>query len=107
MNSLFDPEQLPEPFDDPPAQRHSITSVAAADAIKPSAANLRQQVLVFIRASPDGVTDEEIQQGTGIGPSTERPRRIELVKAGAVFDSGRTRATRSGRQAVVWVAGKN
>lgn len=94
--------QTPFKFD-APAQRHSATSIAAAAAIEPSAATLRGRVLAFLRAS-GGATDERGIDSTGISPSTYRPRRIELVDAGLVRDSGRTRTTRSGRQAVVWEA---
>lgn len=41
-------------------------------------------------------------QATALNPSTLRPRRGECVERGLVEDSGQTRATRSGRQAVVW-----
>jgi hypothetical protein len=47
-------------------------------------------------------TDQEIQLALGMGGSTERPRRIELVEALLVRDSGQRRPTRSGRMAVVW-----
>lgn len=51
-----------------------------------------------------GATDEEIQRTLDMNPSTQRPRRVELVDAGLIEDSGRTAPTRSGRPAVVWVA---
>jgi hypothetical protein len=90
-------------FDDPPAQSHSDTSVAAAQAIKPNANRLRMLVLEAIRAAgADGLTDEEGIAATQLSPSTYRPRRIESVQAGLVVDSGRTRKTASGRSAVVW-----
>lgn len=88
--------------DDPPAQHHSETSVAAAEEVKPSAARMRQQVLAAIEASPDGLTDQECQTLLRMDPSTQRPRRIELVKKGGVRDSGRKRLTRANRHAVVW-----
>lgn len=92
-------------FDDPPAQRHSPTSRAAAESIKPSTGTLRLRVLAYIRsAGAHGATDEELIDALGMAPSTARPRRIECVSAGWVHDSGRTRPTRSGRQATVWVA---
>jgi hypothetical protein len=96
-------------FDDPPAQRHSPTSVAAAEAIRPATGRLRMAVLEYLRScGQNGATDDEMQDalnGTlGMGPSTQRPRRIELVEAGLVADSGRTRLTKAGRKAVVWVA---
>lgn len=99
QRSLF--EEAPEP----PCQRHSTTFREAAEAIGPQAGTLRAQVLTWLRnRGPDGATDEEMQDGLGMNPSTQRPRRVELVQGKHVVDSGRTRKTRSGRQAVVWVA---
>lgn len=90
---------------DPPAQRHSETSMAAAEAIRPSAATLRMKVLGFIVArGGDGATDEEVQAALRLEGSTQRPRRVELVDAGLVKHSGATRATRKGRRAAVWIA---
>lgn len=92
-------------FDDPPSQPHSATSVAAAAAVKPDANRLRALVLDALRAVyPDGLTDEQIIDTTGLSPSTARPRRIELVQRNLVRDSGRKRKTRSGREAVIWEA---
>jgi len=86
----------------PPAQ-NTDTSRAAAKAIEPCAQTLRWQVLGAIKRSLEyGCTDEEIQTQLGMNPSTQRPRRIELVSAGLVVDSGLTRPTASGRQAIVW-----
>ena len=90
---------------EPPAQRHSATSKAAAENIKPARPTLRARVLELIRASGSaGLTDDQIQSLTGMNPSTQRPRRIELQEAGLIRDSGKTRPTRSKRQATVWVA---
>jgi hypothetical protein len=97
----------PEFFDDPPAQRHSPTSLEAAESIRPITGALRIRVLEFLRQCGElGATDEEILQALGqeMGANTLRPRRIELVRMGAVLDSGRTRKTASGRKAVVWIA---
>ena len=93
------------PFEEPPSQRHSPTSRAAAEAIAPTAGTLRAAVLTYLRQRGDeGATDSECQESLGMNPSTQRPRRIELVEAGLVVDSGRVRKTPSGRKAVVWVA---
>jgi hypothetical protein len=83
------------------------TSKAAAVAIQPSAATLRAKVLEAIRAAPAGLTDEEGQAATGLRVQTYTPRRGELVKQGLIEDSGSTRATSSGRKAVVWVEKKS
>lgn len=85
-------------------QSHSATSCAAAEAIEPKAGTLRAIVLAFLRTQSEGATDEQMQVELGIGPSTQRPRRIELVRAGLVEDSGGTRPTTTGCKATVWRA---
>jgi hypothetical protein len=86
----------------PPSQP-CPTSRAAAKAIQPCAQTLRWAVLAFLRRQGElGATDAEIQSSLALNPSTARPRRIELVSAGLVVDSGLTRPTASGRQAIVW-----
>ena len=85
-----------------PAQRHSPTSCEAAEAIEKPAESLRGRVWGYLAGCPLGATDEEMQRGLGMNPSTQRPRRIELVDAGKVRDSGHTRPTSSGRKATVW-----
>jgi predicted transcriptional regulator len=88
-----------------PHQRTSETSREAAERIAPAAPTLRDRVLGVLRAAGlEGLTDEEITLRLGMSPSTQRPRRIELVAAGLVRDSGRTRHTASGRRATVWIA---
>jgi len=88
----------------PPAQAHSETSQAAARAIDPYAVGLRAQVYFAIaRAGADGLTDLEVEAKTGLAGSTVRPRRVELVRLGLVHDSGRTRKTKSGREATIWI----
>jgi hypothetical protein len=94
-----------------PAVVGSDTSQAAAKAIWKDAPTLRQQVLELLRSvaaahSGNGLTDEEMQVRLDMNASTQRPRRVELVQAGLVKDSGRRARTRSGRNAVVWVATK-
>lgn len=88
-----------------PFQAHSRTSKAAAIAAGPNANMLRLRVLEFISAcGSEGATDDEVQIGLEMNPSTQRPRRIELERDGFVSDSGRKRPTRTGRNAVVWIA---
>jgi len=88
-----------------PFQTHSMTSFDAAKAIEPKAGTLRAMVLDYIRRTgQSGATDISMQAWIPMDPSTQRPRRIELLKAGLIKDSGRTRKTASGRQATVWVA---
>jgi len=83
----------------------SATSKAAAISIEPNIGTLRWRILDLLRkCGSTGATDDELQSWTGINPSAQRPRRIELCEVGLVRNSGRTRRTRSGRQAVVWIA---
>lgn len=90
---------------DLPYVADSDTSRAAAEQAAPRAAVGRSRVLELLRAAlPDGLTDEQIARTLRMNPSTERPRRIELVRAQLVVDSGRTRHTRAKVRAVVWVA---
>ena len=87
-------------YDRPPAQMHSPTSRAAAEQIKPDATTLRERVYRCIMTNGP-VTDQEIQEMCSMNESTERPRRVELVKAGRIYAAGK-KHTRSGRSAVAW-----
>lgn len=87
------------PHEDPP------TSIEAANRIESSANALRARVLEYLRARGQaGATDCEMQAALQMRHQTQTPRRRELVLAGLVVDSGRKRATDSGRSATVWVA---
>jgi len=89
---------------DIPYVRHSKTSKRAADSLSGKAVTKDlYRVLQFLRWSGPA-TDQEIQDGIPMEQNTERPRRIELVRSGFVADSGKTRKTRSGREATVWEA---
>lgn len=89
---------------DAPFVSHSDTSREAAERISP-ANKMRAQVLAVIKvAGHAGMTDEEVQTALAMNPSTQRPRRIELVQRGLVFDTGDWRLTKSGRKATVWAA---
>lgn len=86
------------------AVRDSETSQEAARRQQPTKLH-KDRLLVYqaLLGSPDGLTDEELVERTGLLANTARPRRIDLVADGAVVDSGRVRLTRSGRKAVIWV----
>lgn len=87
-----------------PYQKHSSTSKAAGDGMMYRLSGLRRKVYDYLADHPKGLTDEEIQDALAMNPSTQRPRRVELVVMNAVVDSGEIRETRSGASAVVWVA---
>lgn len=84
-----------------PSVKGSITSAAAAEALDATTLNaMQRRVLAYIEQHGPA-TDEEIAIGLGMNPSTERPRRIELARAGLIVTDG-TRRTASGRMAAVW-----
>ena len=89
----------------PPYVKTSDTSKAAAKELSPKKSAMdRQAILGALRACPLGLTDWELHEITGIEESSCRPRRIDLVRAKLVYDSGRRGITPSGRKAVIWVA---
>lgn len=92
-----------------PFQPHSETSHDAAEKAEPHAGTERARVLAHLESvGTYGATDEEIQIALGMNPSTQRPRRVELQKAGQVeeacnvFGQKLQRKTTSGRNAQVW-----
>jgi hypothetical protein len=84
-------------------QHHSDTSVAAAKQIAPVAGSLQAEVLDLLTVCGP-MTDQQMQDTLELDPSTQRPRRIELMHAGFVRDSGERGITISGRLAVKWEA---
>lgn len=79
----------------------SETSEAAAGSMRGKAATLREQVYELLLLEGP-LTDEMMQDKLKMNPSTQRPRRIELVEDGRVTDSGSTALTKSKREAVLW-----
>lgn len=78
------------------------TSRATADRITVKSGSGRHKVLAALyRSAPVGLTDWEIQTKTDLGPSTERPRRGELVDAGLVRASEKTRE-HNGEDWTIW-----
>ena len=58
---------------------------------------------VFLRRRPTGWTDDELERHFNERHQTISARRREMVQWGILRDTGRKRATRSGRPATVWV----
>jgi hypothetical protein len=78
----------------PGAVRHDArdTSRAAALAVESMTGKGRKRVYELLKGKgADGATDPEMQNELGMSGNTQRPRRIELVAAGLVEDSGRRR----------------
>lgn len=90
----------PDLFDQPPSV-HTATSREAATRIAPHTITLRQMVYDLIES--DGpICDEQIANQLELNPSTARPRRVELVKAGLIRPALSTVRTSSGRNAIAW-----
>ena len=88
----------------PVGRNHPDTSYKAADAIAPVAGKLQQMVYAFAVERGDyGFTDAEMFNHWPDKPENSlRPRRIELVVAGWLKDSGKRRPNSRGRSCVVW-----
>lgn len=92
--------KIPTLFDQPPAQP-APTSRKAASQIAPKAPKLRERVYAYLR-DQGPATDEQIALALKLNPSTARPRRIELAKAGLIRPCLTLGITASGRSAVRW-----
>lgn len=81
---------------------YSETSQEALQAVKPKLRDLQEFVLDTLKSFPNGATDEQLIEATGLRPNTCRPRRIELVAMGLIRNSGDRGITSSGRKAILW-----
>jgi hypothetical protein len=87
-----------------PYVKHSATSKIAAKRMEKKVDAQRERVFQHIDTSDAlGATDQEMQDALGLSSQSEGPRRVELWKADRIRDSERTRKTRAGNPAVVWV----
>ncbi len=91
----------------PPHVAGNATSKTAGESVDRVSMRDRVEIDIWVhsggRGIPLGRTDDEIEQFLHMIHQTVSARRRELVLLGKVVDSGRTRATRHGRQATVWV----
>ena len=94
------PLDIPAPYTgSSPVTRE--TSRAAAERITVGAETLRYAVLEAIVNAPSGLTDQEQQAVLKLDGSTQRPRRVELLRLSLIQHAGE-RTTESGRAAMVW-----
>lgn len=97
-------------FDDPPARKHGkhemqTTSLLAYHAGKESREKWERQVYEFILSrGQEGCTPDEVAAHFDVPANTTAPRITALVAKGMVRNAWRTRRTRSGRAANVYVA---
>lgn len=90
----------------PTSRRNDRPTAKAAPPSAPRISALQQAVTNAIRAAgDDGMTDDELCLSMPhVCEGSAKKRRTEAAAFGAVVDSGRTRPTRTGRQAVVWIS---
>jgi len=79
------------------------TSRKAAERALPRTGTKRHQIWLLMRDN-DGLTADEVNEATNISPNTINPTIRGLVLDGWLEDSGKRRVTRSGNDAIVWVA---
>jgi predicted ArsR family transcriptional regulator len=94
--SLYEAQLIPAPY-----QSSSETSAAAAYSVREHITPRQQMILDYLEEHGPS-TQDEISEGLGLRIQSVNPRVHELAMAGVVVDTGRLRATSSGRNAVVW-----
>lgn len=78
----------------------SWTSQEAAESMKGLAPTMRERVFKVIEMHQP-INDEGICWALGMNPSTERPRRVELLRAGRIKADGYM-PTSTGRRSQCW-----
>ena len=92
-------------YPDAPGYAPPQTSKDAAESMKPTASALRHRILAELQVrGSTGATCDELEQAMDLSHQTCSARLREMALKGAIVDSEKTRATRSGRAAIVWCA---
>lgn len=85
-------------------QSTADTSALAAASMRDLGGRLRLEVFSFISdCGWAGATCDEVEQALNMKHQTASARVNELMNGGYIHNSGRKRATSSGRAAIVWV----
>lgn len=85
-------------------RKHPATAKKAALNVAPRTGTQRWKILNFVQnMGAYGATDDEMIVGLGMLHQSVGPRRLELVEGGFLVDSGATRKTRTGQDAIVWI----
>lgn len=93
----------PDPYPVAPGYREGDTSRKAAESVADRVELLRDRCLALIRAAgANGLTADETAERLAETPLSIRPRCTELLRLGAIRDSGFRRKNASGRSAKVW-----
>lgn len=95
---MADSRSLDLPFSNP------TTSKRAARSARPTAKQVQDRVERFIREGGSvGSTCDEIETHLRLLHQSASARVRKLAQMGRIEDSGRTRKTRAGRDAIVWL----
>lgn len=102
MGAQIDIEDLLDAanYPDAPGWKARETSRAAAEAIAPKAATIRERVYAALKVQPG--TPEQIAKRIGETVMNVRPRCSQLSAAGLIEDSGTRGQAMGGRNAIVW-----
>ena len=101
MTDLFDNVPVPH-------QRHSDTSVEAADKAQTQfKGNLLKVLKAFVHADRLGLTDEQGYEALRMDGNSYRPLRVTLEKLGMITKLSATRKTRSNRNARIYTISMN
>ena len=99
---IYRPNQNPGPLFTP--HNGTPTSKAAAEQKTDAASDRTKMLAAYRAAGAMGLTDDEMRITTNLNPDSIRPRRGELIRAGKVMETTKTRPTRTGRLATVFIA---
>lgn len=83
---------------------HQNSLFAYEKSEKTGPARRRMVYRYLLNRGGEGATDDEVIHATSIEHKSMAGTRHQLIKLGAVVDSGTTRPTRSGNPAAVWRA---
>jgi len=84
-----------------PPHNGTPTSIAAAESVRNVVTGRRLAVLDALRTHGP-MTQEQVGEVLGWPIQSVNPRVNELARMGLIRDTGKRRATRSGRNAAVW-----
>lgn len=103
QGDLFSVPAVP-PSDPATGGRHPATSHEAEETVRPHAQADRERIENLISTTLNhGATCQEVEDMLHMPHQTASARISGLRKLGILVDSGRTRKTRSGCRAIVWV----
>ncbi|WP_198355695.1 hypothetical protein [Sphingomonas sp. MA1305] len=90
--------------DHPGARRDGPSADAAVSMVEAARVQRAKCYAAIFEAAESGRSGDQVAQRVGMENWKVRPRLSELLRDGAIVDSGRRVFNASGRKATVWVA---